>query len=158
MVVWNGNHYESFLEIFEERFNMVIKNYKKKTNAVLTAIIDEEGRIIHSDTDISIESENKKYLGIYSELIILNEDNVELQDINSELEINSYYEKWKLLIHNFICLIEQLSHDKSINTILPKLLDLSCILPDSKRREQKILKCFLENKSYPHKECLLIQL
>ena len=64
MVVWNGNEYDSFLDIFnvsKEKFHMVIKKFKKKTNAVLNVIIDEEGRIIHSDSDIPFNCEDKKY-------------------------------------------------------------------------------------------------
>ena len=160
MVVWNGNEYDSFLDIFnvsKEKFHMVIRKFKKKTNAVLNVIIDENGRIIHSETDIPFNYDDKKYLGIYSELMSINEENVELQDMNHEIEINHYYEKGNLILHNFICLIEQLKDEQSIFSILPHLLDLSCLLPDSKRIEQKILKCFLEDKSKPHKECILIQ-
>jgi len=151
---------ESFLEPFnykKDKFHVVIKKFKKKTNAVLNIIIDEEGYIIHSDGDISLDSIDKKYLGIYTEIITTFEENVELQDLQSNLEVNSYYEKGKFFLHNFICLAEQLSEEKSIHGILPYLLDLSCILPDFKRKDANILKCFLSNKTHPHKECLLIQ-
>ena len=160
LVVWNEQHYDSFLDIFnveEDKFHMVIKKFKKKTNAVLNVIIDENGNLIYSDADISIDSEHKKYLGLYSEIMLLNENNIELQDLNNELEINSYYEKGSLILHNFICLFEQLKAEHSIFSMLPQLLDLCCILPDSKRMNKNILKCFLEDESHPHKDCLLLQ-
>ncbi len=160
MLVENDNQIEEFINPFnyeKDKFHIVIKKYQKKTNAILNIIIDENGKVIHSEEDISLDSLDKKYLGIYTELMSIHEENVELQDIKSDLEINSYYEKGNLLLYDFIYLIEQLTGEQSIYSILPHILDLSCILPDSNRKSKKILKCFLEDKSKPHKLCLLIQ-
>ena len=160
MMIENDNKIEEFIEPFnyrKDKFHIVIKKYKKKTNAMLNVIINENGSVIHTESDISLESLDKRYLGIYTELMSIYEENVELQDIKSDLEINSYYEKCSLILHDFICLIEKLTGEQSIYSILPYILDLSCVLPDSNRKSEKVLKCFLEDESSPHKLCLLIQ-
>ena len=124
---------------------------------MLNVIIDEDGKIIKSERDSSLDSIDKKHLGIYTEIITIYEKNVELQDIKNELEINSYYEKGKFLLHNFIFMVEQLKCDLSLTSLLPSLIDLSFILPYSNKEDKEILKCFLEDKSQPYEKCFLIQ-
>jgi len=154
----------------QDRIHIIVRNLEKRTNALLSTIIDEDGNVISLEDEKSIKQlNNKKLIGLYTAIETTNEQNLELLDLDDQLKIKNFLENNDLdpdeimgsdeydeLKLKGLVAIQRSKLNESSKDIFPTGLELSFILPRYKKTVIKLLKCFLEKENQDYEECILI--
>ena len=146
--------------IKHERISEIIKEFKEKTDVLLCAVLDNDGYMISSILDESIDkSVEVKIIDLHIAIHSVAENLCNPNDYPLKIETYSYFEETDIRLKGFIMLISTITEGVSLIIIIPSWFNLSFILPEFKKLVRDLAKCFnieLDKVDDDYVECKLI--
>ncbi len=138
----------------------ILEEFKLLTDVLSCTVIDEDGFVIASMRDKSIDkSIDKKILLLHSAMRSFSKNLDMSINYSEKIDTYSFFEEANIHLNKFIMLVSSISNGISLITIIPSWLNLTEILPEFKKMVKKISKYLNENKNnmkQEYVECKLI--
>jgi len=148
------------IAIKNDRIQKIIYEFKDKTDILLCAVIDDDGYLISSVIDESIDNSlEKKIVDLHLAINSFAEKLCDPTDYPLKIETYSFFNETDIRLQGFIMFISKITEGVSLISIIPSWLNLTVILPEFKKLVKELAKCFninLEEINQDYVECRLI--
>ncbi len=129
--------------IKHEKITHIIKEFKEKTDVLLCAVLDNDGYMISSVLDESIDKSIEiKIIDLHLAIHSFAENLCEPNDYPLKIETYSFFDQADINLKGFIMLMNIIANGVSLITIIPTWLNLTFILPEFKKLVKELVKCF----------------